>query len=393
MDNFTDYIEKAKEMEDSYSDKIVAQTGIMRSGDFNENFAFIENKLNDLYEKTRMIQNISEYTRAFLRTQITSQKEELYELLKEAETTRDSIKKDGYKTRTILFAEDLTAKKIDRDGIEISPTSVSKGRITLLGKEEEFVPIKNLNVDRAATLSASNNKNILNGEPVRNLYMLDGPAPNGVSETYKLNFEKESYVTLVNVENVNSEVNGVDLIDKNNKRIQVTEQAATGFKKQLANSVEVTIVDKDYRQVTYEYDAMRMSKDFWHKVAQKEYATEMGLDYSFDLEKESGLRQYKEDYEQYLRDLAAWEAEKAAVEARNAAKQSAYQSAYNSWQSDTSSKQAAYESELKSWEKDTTDKYNNYVNSGGTKTETLDNILNGKISYTVIDGIGMTRMA
>lgn len=389
MDKFNDYIAKAKEMEDSYEGKIKVQTGTMRSGDFNENFAYIEDRLNSLYEKTRVIQNISEYTRAFLRAQITSQKEELYELLREAETTRDSIKKDGYKTRTVLFAEDLTAKKIDRDGIEISPTSITGGKITLLGKEEEFVPIKNLNVNRAATLSASNNKNILNGESVRNLYMLDGPAPNGVSETYRLDFEKESYVTLVNVENVNSEVNGVNLIDSSNKKIQVTEQAETGFKKQLATAAEVTIVDKSYRQVTYEYDAMRMSRDFWHKVAQKEYATEMGLSYSFDLEKESGLRQYKEDYARYLSELAAWEAEKAAVAARNAAAQAAYDSAYSSWKSDTAAKDQAYQSELKAWQQDTTQKYNNYINSGGTKTQTLESILNPptKISYTAIDGV------
>lgn len=376
MEKFNDYIEKAKEMEESYLDKITAQTGTMRSSDFNESFAYIEDRLNSLYEKTRVIQNISEYTKAFLRTQITSQKEELYQLLKEAETTRDSIKRDGYKTRTVLFAEDLTAKKIDRDGIEISPTSIKDGKITLLGKEEEFVPIKNLSVDRAATLSASNNKNILNGEPVRNMYMLDGPDPNGVSETYRLDFEKESYVTLVNVENVNCEIGGISLSDKSNKKIQVTDQAATGFKKQLATSAEIIIVDKSYRQVTYEYDAMRMSKDFWHKVAEKEYATEMGLEYSFDLEKESGLKQYKEDYERYLNELAAWQAEKVAVEARNAAARSAYESSYRAWKSETDSQERAYQSQLRSWEQDTSQKYNSYISSGGTKSETLESILN-----------------
>ena len=328
MQLFNDYVEKAQEMESNLGDKIVAQTGTMRANSFNDNFEYFEKKLNELYEKTRVLQNISEYTRTFLRTQIVTQKQELYELLKEAETTRDSIKKDGYRTRTVLFAEDLTAKKIDRDGTEIAPTSISDGKITLLGKEEEFVPIKNIAVERSAALSASNNKYILNGDPARNLYLLDGPAPNGVSETYKIQFEKESYVTSVNAESVNAKVNIVDLVDKSNKRIQVTDQAETGFKKQLAASAEVTIVDKSYRQVTYVYDALRMSKDFWHKVAQKEYATEMGLSYSFDLEKESGLQKYKEDYGRYLNELAAWEAENAAE-----ARQLSFDNAYSSGQS------------------------------------------------------------
>ncbi|MCR8854874.1 hypothetical protein [Lysinibacillus fusiformis] len=331
MELFNDYIEKAKEMEPTFEDKIVAQKGIMRSESFNENFEYIERMLNKLYEKTRILQNISEYTRTFLKTQVVGQKEELYELLKEAETTRDSIKRDGYKKRTLLFTEDLTAKKIDRDGIEIAPTSVSNGAITLLGKEEEFVPIKEVKVDREIALTQSNNKNILDGEPVRNFYLLDGPAPHGVAETYKLEFEKESYVTQIDIQNVNSDIKVVELIDKTNKKIQVTKQAATGFKRQLVSSVEVTIVDTSYRQVTYEYDATRMSSDFWHKVAQKEYAKEMGLSNSFDLEKESGLRQYKEDYQTYLNSVSAWEAERNAVDQRNAQMQSAYESAYSAW--------------------------------------------------------------
>lgn len=375
MNLFNDYVEKTKEMQAGFDNKIVAQTGTMRSDSFNQNFKYIEGMLNKLYEKTRVLQNISEYTRSFLRTQIITQKEELYQLLKEAETTRDSIKKEGFKTRVILFTEDLTAKKIDRDGTEIAPTSVSDNKITLLGKEEEFVPIKNLTVDRSAALTVSNEKDILNEEPVRNFYLLDGPAPNGVSETYRLEFENESFVTLVNAESINSEIKSIHLIDKNNKKIQVTEQSGTGFMKQLATAAEVTIVDKSYRQAMYEYDASRMNSDFWRKVAQKEYSAEMGLGHSFDLEKESGLARYKEEYAKYVNGLSAWESEKSAAAGRNAEGQSAYSDAYSSWQSDAAKADKAYISELNAWEKDTTDKYNSYIHAGGTKTEALEAII------------------
>lgn len=316
------------------------QPTTLHADSYNKTMANIEQSLGDLYVKTRMLEDIADYTKSFLNNEVMHRKVDLFDLLKNAERQRDSLKRKGYVLREVPLKETRSDyPKRDRDGQEIRGAVTSNQLVSIAGAEITTIPLGAMTNEQEQVSFASNKDDILKGTPYRAFYMLDAPATNGVTEKFTFHFnEKGQYITNVDVETSSCTLSGVRLLDEEGL-IEVPQNSKSGFKRHLADGMSFVVTDREYRQVTFEYDAMRMSSDFWDKVGAKELATELGLEYTFNLDAESGMKQYREDYARYQAEVAAWHAASAAVDARNAelragyeAEKSSYNEANSSWE-------------------------------------------------------------
>lgn len=309
---------------DGTENKMMKQPRHLDAKSFNESLAFMEENLTDLYVRIRMIQNISDYTKDFLATEVHKQKEELWDLLKTTETTRDSLKRKGYIEREVTLRERSDYAKKDRDGTEIRGAVIANKAIVIASAEIAHVEIDKLGHESNQVAFKTNNQDLLQGKASRSFYMLDGPAKNGVAEKFTIYFKNAPRdVTNVDIITANCDIASIQLKDAAGTT-EIDPKLKAGFQRIAATGASFTVVDKTYRQVTYEYDADRISSDFWKKVGEKEYAHETGQEYTFDLEKESGLAKYKEEFAAYQTALKAWQAEKDAVDERNRQRMAGY---------------------------------------------------------------------
>ena len=341
MSNIKILMDNIQHIEDTadfdFSNKIRRQGLILDSANYNTGMNFFESKMNVLYEKTRILEDISTYAKNSLRLEVINRKIKFKELLESVEATRDSVRSKGFVTKNVPMNEAHAYSKRDRDGTVIDSLVSVNGNISLHhGESVDIIP-EAVSVKREVDVFLSNEASMLRGKEYRTFYMLEGPATNGVKEEIEVSFEDAPrYITHVISDRVNVDKYSVH-IKNGSKIINIAGNPDTGFSKTEATSIVLTIIDESYRQVVYEYDRQRASKDFWHKVGEKENASELGEHYVFDLERESGLAQYKIDYEKYLSEYAAWSAAKAASEARNAALEAEYNNRYAQWEVDMES--------------------------------------------------------
>ena len=69
-------------IEDIVNDNIILQDKILKSNDFNTTYSCIEESLNLLYEKSRILQDIIDYTKTFLENEISTNINDCKTLLK-----------------------------------------------------------------------------------------------------------------------------------------------------------------------------------------------------------------------------------------------------------------------------------------------------------------------
>lgn len=111
-------------------------SGDMNSAAFNRVFLDIEEKINILYEKIRLLEDIRDYTKLFVVRAIQERRTKIMENLRVIETLTDETKNKGSITYVIVPNEGETV--YDRDGTVISQFESTDGTLVFPGQSLVF---------------------------------------------------------------------------------------------------------------------------------------------------------------------------------------------------------------------------------------------------------------
>ncbi|PTY93102.1 hypothetical protein [Heyndrickxia sporothermodurans] len=305
------------DLEKDINSKLLLQNNFLDSRRFNETMKNIEDELNLLYEKTRVLEDMISYTKEFVQQEIHLNKEKLYDKLKTIEDHRDTMKESAY----ISYRAPLETKNAevirDRDGTVLDRCDIDNGYLVLSGQELETIRVVDVTKKQELTAYQDNLEESKTTKHYRSFYLLDGPASNGVKEELTFMFEDTKTVNSISGVPVNCEILSATLINENGAEEQVVLLENSTIAEKRLKGVKITIIARNYQTHVYEIESNRLQYDFWSKVAAYEYGQVLGQNSTFDFESASGVDQYKEDYEAYLAELEEWKAEKQAVEERN----------------------------------------------------------------------------
>lgn len=310
---------------------ITLQDSMLNSRKFNKAMKYMEDDLNLLYEKTRLLENIKEYCKSFLYDDIHKKRERIKERIKVIEHVRDSIKTEGYISYPVPLQIDSTKQFKDRDGAELPTGEVRSGVVTLFSQVLEDISIEKSTKKEEVLNYGDNIQEIKEGKNYRTFYLLDGPATKGVKEEITVLFDGPKEMNYIEVIPVNGTLEGVKLLGENGTEEQLTNLETQIFPKRLLKGIKMIIKCLDAEELSYEVDSSRLKTGFWDDVKKHEYNSRIGKDSLFKIESESGLEKYKAEYAEYQKKLKKWEDDKEEVEKRNALAMARYELDYYNW--------------------------------------------------------------
>lgn len=245
------------------TEKISKQETVLDSKKYNESFECVENTLNSLYEKTRTLQNIIEYSTLFLKNEIDESVAECKALLKSIEENRDLIKDSAYINYNVKL-QSIFDTYSDRNNSPIKGVQFYNGAITLNNNLIEDIKCNNVQIS-----SETINSNIMNtkediaeSQTYRSFYMFDRPQKNPVREKIIINFEKIKTINKLNLIESNCKIESIEFTDENDKVSVIKDYNINLFKNKNVKKIAINISCNNYMISQIDYNDVK-DKDFW----------------------------------------------------------------------------------------------------------------------------------
>lgn len=253
-------------IDEKIENSIALQDKILSSDNFNKSFQYIEDSLNYLYEKQRMLQDVIDYTNLYLRTEINNTIKDCKTLMASIEKDRDLVKNNSYvKYNVPLMLSTVNA--VDRDNTVISTSEVYAGTITLANST-----LNNYNIDIAEInrFNSSNNidstlENLIHSRSYRTFYMFKGPQSSPIVEKLTLKFNTPCKVNKINMNTSNCKIKNINLTLEDNTIVPIENSDFGLIKSQYVKEIEIEIQCTNYiiSQVNYKETN---NSDFWTLV-------------------------------------------------------------------------------------------------------------------------------
>ena len=218
-----DFSEKIKYLLDNTkSISLEKQNMYLNSNIINNNFKIIENELNSMYEKTRILEDIIDYMKLYINNEIENYMLDCRNLLKDIEVLSDiNLKEEiNYTAINVPFIYN-TLEYIDRDGTVLKNCDIYNNKIVLSQNKDITVQINSVSIVRNEALfnleTINDNKdNIIYNKPYLIEYELDSIVNNGINELIRLNFNKEEIINTVRIDLINCNLKSIRYIYANN---------------------------------------------------------------------------------------------------------------------------------------------------------------------------------
>ena len=153
----------------------------LSSVQFNNSMQNMESQLNELYEKTRLLEDIRDYCKQYILSIIQMKEQDFKEKLKIIEDVADQFRDKDSISYTVPFqyCSDIIT---DRDGTMINKMNIINGSLGQSYTLIDTAKISNISYTTNAQCYNNNYNDILNGLSGCSYYILDNPIYGGVVE-------------------------------------------------------------------------------------------------------------------------------------------------------------------------------------------------------------------
>ena len=218
----------------------------MDAGQFNSIFQEMEEDINNLYEKIRVLEDIKNYTREFVLRDIEERRKKIVDSLKVIETNVSEYQNPEYQVEEIGFSN-VVEEIRDRDGSVIPSLKNEDGKlvtphkelssetlysiinngqvkfiptkVTVDGVEEsriEFVPFSEADPFNERKLDSFEDRNTY-----RAVYESEQPVEDGIVVEYEIQFLGRADCNYFDMHEVNCDVESVILTNSDNQSFEV----------------------------------------------------------------------------------------------------------------------------------------------------------------------------
>lgn len=194
------------------------QNAYLNSEKINNNYLEIENELNSIYEKTRILENIIDYAKKYITSEIESFKEECREALKDIEILTDLNINEEKKfiTINIPFKYNDELKFTDRDGTVLKCCDIYDGNIVMSQKIDIKIKYQYVSITRNENPCLFNDEAIQNNQIYMSKYKLDSIKKDGVNELIAVYFKNIEKINIIKIKLTNCKLKQLKYIYANN---------------------------------------------------------------------------------------------------------------------------------------------------------------------------------
>lgn len=290
----------------------------MSSIDANNAFGNIEMQLIDLYEKTRVLEDVQSYCRQYLMKEIAEKRQKFESRLKVIEHNADSYQDTTYVACEIPFTVSNEAVR-DRDGSTIPVADIVGGKIIQSGQEIEETLFKSISKKQAHPHYRDSLSEVIGGRPYRVFYTLDNPVEGGVKEEVTINFEGVRKCNFLTIKTANCAVTDVKYINQSDAEEAAGDiDNAYGVLKN-AKGLKVTICCSNYKTDNFRIDASKEKVDFWNMIEAEQFRRSAGMTSLYDMTQLTGQAQADMAQAEFQRGVKFWQEEKTKIDKRNIA--------------------------------------------------------------------------
>lgn len=241
------------------------QVDVLDSNVFNEQFQYMEDSLNLLYEKTRTLQNIMEYAESFVKSEIDKSVLECRTLLSDIESNRDLIRDSAYINYSIKL-QSIFDTYSDRDNSPIKGVEYHNGIIGLSNSMIEDIEIAAASVESKEAQNIMNTADTIDEDKgYRTFYMFDRPQDSPVKERVVLTLSKTKTINKVNLIATNCNVDSIEYISENGKIEEVSGYDTNLVKSRDVCAIAINLSSTNYMISQVNYDDVK-DQEFWTAV-------------------------------------------------------------------------------------------------------------------------------
>ena len=240
--NFDEAIIYLKDSNNKYPNTLTEK---MDSNSFNESMKAIEDKLNNLYEKIRITEDLNKYCKNYIIEQIRLKEKQFKEKLKIIENLRDQFSDVEYISYNVPFevSEDVIK---DRDGSIIKNMIVEDTILKQSSVTIENIPLSTVTFYNDSSCYYNNSQsNLIDNNASSSYYLLNEPQYNGITETYNILFNKNYFCNFIDISLVNCDIKQCLLILTDSSKIEV--EANTYFNVKEIKGIELKINCNKYK--------------------------------------------------------------------------------------------------------------------------------------------------
>lgn len=291
------------------------QTNYFNSQDYNYTLYNIENNLNVLYEKSRVLQDVIKYTREYIKQNVYDITDECRSILDAIEDNVDSLKQNNYININVPFLQS-TGSYVDRDGKKLEKNAIYDAAITLSGTDKEKLKIKNITQKNNFKPYKENLSNLIQEKEYRSFYMLDGPVTDGLKEQITVEFETENIINQLNIVASNCKISDITYIDATGTKDHISEHSNVIQSPRKTKSIEFVTTTESYQKIVYYIDQARVKANFWDSIMEHEYkktTTGTGTLTQSQIDEMAGVTAFKKEYDDYVKAIEEWIKKRQAV--------------------------------------------------------------------------------
>ena len=193
----------------------------LSSSEYNNNMSIIELRLNVLYQKIRYMQELVDYTKNYVISEIKNKNEEFKEKLKIISEVTD-IYRDQSSVAQIVYLTQCSEQITDRDGSIVKPMIISDKKLVPPGNTVSSLRINSVVNNSSAIKYSSNYENLKNGEAGSAIYLSDNIMAGGLDENVNIQFDEGSSINYIDIPVINGDIATYEITYTNDSKKEIT---------------------------------------------------------------------------------------------------------------------------------------------------------------------------
>lgn len=193
----------------------------LSSSEYNSNMSIIELRLNVLYQKIRYMQELVDYTKNYVISEIKNRNEEFKEKLKIISEVTD-IYRDQSSVAQIVYLTQCSEQITDRDGSIVKPMIISDKKLVPPGNTVSSLRINSVVNNSSAIKYSSNYENLKNGEAGSAIYLSDNIMASGLDENVNIQFDEGSSINYIDIPVINGDIAMYEITYTNDSKKEIT---------------------------------------------------------------------------------------------------------------------------------------------------------------------------
>lgn len=193
----------------------------LSSSEYNSNMSIIELRLNVLYQKIKYMQELVDYTKNYVISEIKNRNEEFKEKLKIISEVTD-IYRDQSSVAQIVYLTQCNEQITDRDGSIVKPMVISDKKLVPPGNTVSSLRINSIVNNSSAIKYSSNYENLKNGEAGSAIYLSDNIMAGGLDENVNIQFDEGSSINYIDIPVINGDIATYEITYTNDSKKEIT---------------------------------------------------------------------------------------------------------------------------------------------------------------------------